>query len=67
MGSGERKKEDEEDTSHFDEILERIGGTGTYQLLWFVVITMGMLAGAFILYSLNYFELAPDTFCYTNG
>ena len=47
----------------FDQILDEIGGFGKYQLIWFIIVVTGMLSGAFILYSLYYFELVPVYQC----
>lgn len=47
-----------------DDILIHIGGVGKYQISWFIVVVAGMLSGAFINYSLNYFTLQPIYQCY---
>jgi len=43
--------------------LEAIGGVGKYQVIWYIIVVIGMLAGAFILYSLYYFSMIPDYNC----
>jgi len=50
-----------------DGILEEIGAVGPYQVFYFLVILSGMIAGAFILYSLYYFDLQPDYLCIFKG
>ena len=42
-----------------DDILENIGGSGRYQISWFIIITAGMLSGCFINFSIYYFTLDP--------
>lgn len=46
-----------------DDVLERVGGCGRYQVLWMTVIILGMTSGAFINYTLNYLELEPQYLC----
>lgn len=65
MNEGGEAQHDEDDapdvpqSNKFDIILDEIGGFGVYQLMYFNVIVTGMVSGAFILYSMNYFELEP--------
>lgn len=60
---GGPQEEQVKSASHFDVILDEIGGFGVYQLVYFNVIVMGMVSGAFVLYSMNYFELEPALEC----
>ena len=46
-----------------DEIIEEIGGFSKYQFMHMSIVVMGMIAGAFILYSLYYFEIDPEYQC----
>lgn len=46
-----------------EEAIEQCGGVGRFQYKSFTVIVMGMLAGAFFLYSLPYFEKQPQLQC----
>jgi hypothetical protein len=46
-----------------DDILDNIGGSGRYQISWFIIITVGMLSGCFINFSIYYFTLDPIYLC----
>ena len=48
-----------------DEILEDLYANGRkrYHLVYFTSILTGMLAGAFVLYSIYYFEIRPRWDC----
>ena len=41
-----------------------IGGSGVFGLLQFVIIVLGMISGATVLYSTSYFNLEPNYFCW---
>lgn len=41
----------------------RSGKVGKFQIIAFVIIVMGMASTAFILYDLNFLELAPELEC----
>jgi len=49
-----------------EDAIERSGGCSKYQSIAFTYIVFGMVAGAFVLYSISYFELTPDYNCYTD-
>ena len=51
----------------FDKILDELGGVGFYNIAHFVNVLTGMVSGAFILYSLYYFEIAPPYLCDIDG
>ncbi len=42
-----------------EEALQKAGGVGKFQIWSFFVIVMGMVSGAWFLYSLQYFEKMP--------
>jgi len=46
-----------------DDLLEQMGGCGKYQIRWFIIVVMGMVSGAFILYSIYYLELPQVYSC----
>lgn len=40
-----------------------IGGSGIFGLVQFLIIVLGMISGATVLYSTNYFNLEPKYYC----
>ena len=46
-----------------DSAIENAGGLGKFQAVVFGIIIMGMTSGAFILYSISYFEKMPALRC----
>lgn len=49
-----------------EDAIEISGGCAKYQSMAFTFIVLGMAAGAFVLYSISYFELTPEYNCYTD-
>jgi hypothetical protein len=48
-----------------DDAIIKAGGIGKFQVYSFFIIVMGMVSGAFWLYSLQYFERVPqEWYCY---
>ena len=45
-----------------DDAIIKAGGIGKFQVWSFFVIVMGMVSGAFFLYSLQYFEKLPTEY-----
>ena len=45
-----------------EEAIQKAGNIGLFQIWAFVIIVMGMVSGAFFLYSLQYFEKMPTYF-----
>jgi predicted cobalt transporter CbtA len=43
-----------------EDAIERMGGVSTFQIISFINVVSGMVAGAFILYCLAYFERVPS-------
>ena len=46
-----------------DEVIVLAGGVSTFQYIAFTMIVLGMVCGAFILYSIAYFTKVPQLLC----
>jgi len=51
----------------FDDLMSKIGGSGVFGFLHFTIIVLGMISGAWVLYSTNYFNLEPHYLCWKDG
>ena len=51
------------EVKNIDHAIRLTGGIGRFQYMAFLSIVSGMVAGAFFLYSLPYFEKQPDLQC----
>ena len=51
----------------FDDLMSKIGGSGVFGCLHFTIIVLGMISGAWVLYSTSYFNLEPHYLCWKDG
>ena len=60
IGRNNGKDSNKEYVDDVEDAIQKTGGVSCFQYLSFLIIVSGMVAGAFILYCLAYFERIPS-------